>query len=164
MRKDHEIEEKNELISVKKAGQLYNVSHLSLWAAIRCGRLKKIVIDGRVFLNRGLIDQYLESKYDREYSLRDGKLLYNREAGRYSPKMCEELFNVPKNHLYHAIYSGKLKATKSGHSYVIDHKDIVAYVGNGVEIRKYAKTKNPLPERVIKSIEERKKKAKKCPN
>ena len=155
-------EEKEELISVKKASEIYKLSPLSLWAAIRCGRLKKIQIEKNVYLTRKLIDEYMASKYDREYSLRKGELLYDRDEGRYSPKMCAAIFNVPQNHLYHAIYSGKLKHTRVGSSYVIDHKDIMAYVGKGVSIRKYAKSKNELPPQVVKSKELRRLKTKKC--
>lgn len=136
MRQTHE--EKEKLITVAEAAEIIDLQQPSIRAAIKCKRIPVTRMHGRVFIKMKDLENYKKKKYDRFYSLDDkGHRIYDRKSGIYSPRMISKIFNIPVHHIYHAIYTDKIKYEKYRSSYIIKNEDVLDYLALEIPIRKY---------------------------
>ena len=114
----------NRMFTISSAAREYDVSRQAITLIIRNKRLNAIKKKHRWSFTQEDWEKYQSSRYDRRYSKRNGKLLYNPENGIISPRMLANELNVHIQHIYYLIRTGKIPVKRSKSAYVINRNDI----------------------------------------
>ena len=86
---------------------------------------------GHWILTKSDIDAYRANKYNRDEMKHDGKRVFDPEAGTFSVEQVMRIMSehlgepYPKQKLYYKLYSGQLKASRSGVAWVIRKEDAI---------------------------------------
>lgn len=112
-------------MTITEAAKVRNVTRQAIYLAIKEGRLKVIK---RGKLQKVKLESLIDlekTRYVRAAKVFQGEDLYSDKKGVISPPKAAKLMNVGVSVVYNAIYSGKLKATKKGRSWIIYAKDLI---------------------------------------
>jgi excisionase family DNA binding protein len=114
-------------VSVSEAARIKNVTRQAIYLAIRLKRLRayKHGDAWKIFLVD--LDEYDKQRYSRAISTFNGELIFDETKGYISMEKASEMIGVPKQKLYYAARTGKLKAVRKRQSWVIKVEDLLAY-------------------------------------
>lgn len=118
--------------SLTQAAKYMNTERQGVFAAIKKGRLKSTIVNGRHQISRKDIDEYLDNKYDPRERKFQGQKVYNQDEGDRSVEQValwlSEKLKKPctSNHIYYLLYTGRVRAFKKGGSWVIKKEDYEA--------------------------------------
>lgn len=115
-------------VTVSQAAKIKNVTRQAVYLAIKLKRLKAYRHNDRwkVFLTD--LKSYDDKRFSRVYhSTVNGKPVFDESKGIVSVERAAQLINVPRQKLYYAIRSGKLKATRKKAAWVVNVLDLFAY-------------------------------------
>lgn len=105
----------------------YGVTRQAVILAIKSGRLKA-TREGRFWkVFSADLYEYYNNKYSRKLSVFDGELIFNKAKGLMSVDEAAESLGIPKQNIYYAIRSGKLKGERVGPCYTIHIRDLARY-------------------------------------
>lgn len=121
-------EEQINLLSVREITILLNCQRITIYSAIKKGRLKAIKRDNMIYITEENLKTYLLTKYSRDHSMFNGELLYDKTKGEYSIRNAAKEMGCTYNHVYYLITKGFLKFKKKGFSRVIMKEDIDEYM------------------------------------
>jgi len=122
----HENDEKKEEMSISVLCKTYGVTRQSVSTCIKNNRLKAEKIKGRWIITKTHWDEYIKSKYSREFSEIDGVKVFDEKLGRISVGKAAYILNIDRQKLYHIIRKKLLPFNRAGAAYVLDIKDINA--------------------------------------
>ncbi len=111
-------------LTLSEAAKLHEVGRGAIFAAIKCGRLKGELIDGRWRIKYEDLEEYERKLFIRENtSSYNGRKMY--EKGRaYSVKQVAKDMGCTKLHIYYLLKRGELKYEKLGGQLVISQESI----------------------------------------
>jgi hypothetical protein len=119
----------DDILTATQASEYAHVVKQAIIRAIYAGRLKAWKSkESKWLMYRKSIDEYRETKYNRDDKTVDGERIFDAEKGFFSVPQIEKVIShelqraFSRNRLYRMIYSGELKARKRGNSWVV-HKD-----------------------------------------
>lgn len=118
----------DDVLTATEASEYAHVVKQAIIRAIYAKRLKAWKKDSKWFMYRKSIDEYRETKYNRDDKTVDGERIFDAEKGFFSVPQIEKVIShelqraFSRNRLYRMIYTGELKARKRGNSWVV-HKD-----------------------------------------
>ena len=120
---------KTEVVSISEAARINGTSRQAIYGAIDKKRLKatKDPKSGRLKILLADLEEYRRTKYSRNFSKKDGKLIFDKKKGLYSVGQAAELIGVNPGDLYYRIKKGELKSSRNGAAYVLHIDDIKAY-------------------------------------
>ena len=130
-----------EIICVSQACKRYNVRRQTIFLSIYKDRLKAKKVKNKWWFTVGAWKDYQKSKYDRSYSMKNGKHIYNIEEGIMSPTMISQQYGVNKQRLYYLIRQGVIPCQRVGCSYVVCKEDV---------FQNFEKFKSKVPDPMVK--------------
>ncbi len=113
-------------ITISEACKIFGRTRQGIFLSIQNKRLKAEKINGKWYVTRKSWKEYLDTRYRREFSCKDGKRIYDIEKGIISPSMALKILDIDKNHIYHCLRKGLIPFYKIGCSYVLNIKDILS--------------------------------------
>ena len=121
---------KTKVISVREAALIHGVEVGAIYIAIAKNRIKarKDPNSGRWEVNRESLEKYRCNKYSRNFSMRNGRLIFDKEQGLYSIAQTVDLLETNAQDIYYQIRKGELKASRSGAAYVLHIDDIAKLI------------------------------------
>lgn len=114
-------------LTIAEAAQHYQITRQAIYVAIKQGKLKAQKQQAHWTVDVHEIERYRQNRYSREFSRKDGQLLFNKEEGIYSVQQTAQMLQVPVQTIYYAARSGYLKAQRKGATWVIHIADIEQY-------------------------------------
>lgn len=127
------------MMTLIEAAQKHGVSRQGIYVAVKKKRLKAEMKSYRWMVNQADIDEYNRTKHKREFSLDNGKLLFDKKKGLYSVKEAAQYLGKTSQYLYAQLRHRKLFGSRRGFTWII-HID---------EIERFKKTMRPkLPPRL----------------
>ena len=114
----------NTLLTITEASNMFNVTRQAIMIVIKSKRLNAKKEKSKWVISPEDWKSYLDTKYDRRFSVKDGEFLFDESLGKMSPKMLAQKFGVNIQHIYYLIRGKKIPACKKGGSYVISNEDI----------------------------------------
>ena len=126
----------SDTMTIQEAATKAGVTRQALYLAIINGRLlaqkkrlpgdsEKRPMKWRITLQD--LVAYCVSKYSRDYSKRDGKLLFDKKEGWHSVSEVAKYLDMPLSHVYYALRKGDLACRRVGCTYVIHIDWITRY-------------------------------------
>jgi hypothetical protein len=92
---------------------------------IRRLSLKAVKRQGKIYTCDEWIEEFYENKRSKDlHSIFNGRKVFDPEKGELSLRMVYEELGVAKTSALYYIQSGRLKATRKGHYYVIDRVEL----------------------------------------
>jgi len=124
------------IISIAEAARLSGVTRQAIYVSIKSNRLKatrdgnrwKILVDDLV--------EYRKTRYSREFSIKNGRRIYQEDSGTFSIAKTAKILGVPVQKIYYCTRRGILKAHREGCAWVIDQKDIEEFKEKYLKKRK----------------------------
>lgn len=113
-----------ELLSIREAAKIRNVTKQAVYLAIREGRLKPFMRGKVMKVSMAAIMELEKKKYERVVKLFQGEEVFSDKNGVISVAKAAKLTGMPRTSLYNAIYSGRLNAERKGHSWVLRVRDL----------------------------------------
>ena len=106
-------------VSVSEAARIKKVTRQAVYLAIRMKRLKayKHGENFRIFLTD--LDAYDKQRYSRATSVFKGERIFDDEKGSVSMDKASQMLAIPKQKLYYAARTGKLRAHRKGACWVV---------------------------------------------
>jgi excisionase family DNA binding protein len=114
-------------VSVVGAARLKGVSRQAIYQAIRLGKLKAYMNGERYQVSLDDLKRYDDEKYCRNKSTLDGEYIFDYDKGLLSVFQAAQMLGVPRQQLYHAVRTGKLKTVRKNCAYVITTQDLLEY-------------------------------------
>ena len=130
------MKKEEELISVTEACKRFGITRQALFICIRSKRLKAEKIKNRWYFTAKAWNDYVNSKYSREYSIRDGLNMYDIKNGVLSPSMVSEQFGLEKQQIYYLLRKGVIPDKRMGCAYILSKNDVKNSL-NKIKIKKY---------------------------
>lgn len=124
---DFKGDDMSESVSVSEAARIKKVTRQAIYLAIKEKKLRAYR-DGdswRILL--GDLYEYDKQRYSRENSVFNGELIFDESKGYVSFKKASEITKIPKQKLYYAARTGKLKFMKKNKSWVVKIDDLLVY-------------------------------------
>jgi len=120
---------KTEVVSISEAALINGVSRQAIYGAIDKKRFKAIKDpkSGRLRITLADLEEYRRTKYSRNFSKKDGKLIFDKEKGLYSVAQAAELIGVDPWDIYYSIRKGELNPSRNGAAYILHIDDIKVY-------------------------------------
>jgi len=118
----------DEILSISQASKRYKVSRQAIFLCIQKGRLKASVIDKKWRFTVNAWNEYIDSKYHRRFSVRDGKKMYDIDEGILSPSMISERFGIHKQKVYYLVRKGIIPSERIGSAYIIQEQNFLKYM------------------------------------
>lgn len=118
----------NGYVSVSEAARIKKVTRQAIYLAIRLKRLKAYRHEDRwkVFLMD--LKAYDDNRFSRmHHSTYNGEPIFDEEKGYFSVDTAAKMINIPKQKLYYAIRTGRLKASRKRSAWVIHVTDLLRY-------------------------------------
>lgn len=115
-------------VSVSEAARIKNVTRQAIYLAIKLNRLKayKHGDHWRIFTMD--LKDYDEKRFSRIYhSATESGPLFDESKGEISADKAGKLLGVPKQKIYYAMRTGKLKCRRKGYAWIIEMNDLLDY-------------------------------------
>ncbi len=131
----------NSCVTVSEAARIKKVTRQAIYLAIRLKKLRAYKHGEKWKVFRLDLDEYDNQRYSRATSTYNGELIFDDERGLISIEKASQLVGVPKQKLYYAARTGKLKAERKRASWVVSVKSLFQYQdeflkkGNGFQER-----------------------------
>lgn len=116
------------MLNITLASKIYYITRQAIAIAIKNKRLNAVKIKNNWCFTQQEWNNYEKSRYDRKYSIRDGKYLYDIEKGVLSPSMIAKEFGVDAQQVYYLLRTENLPHQRVGHAYVINREDFVKFL------------------------------------
>lgn len=114
----------DKILTVAQAAKKLKVTRAAIYAAIAKDRLQTFKKDGKYLIHLKDLIIYESFRYSRDFSVRDGELVFDRNKGRCSVRDASSIMRVNDQKIYYWLRMGYLKHVRNGKFYVIDLKDI----------------------------------------
>lgn len=131
-------------MTLTQAAMYMQVSRQAVYVALISGKMAGTKKDGKWFISRSEVDEYLVRKYNRAYSTIDGKPRFDKKKGELSTREVAEHLNIPMQKAYYLIRSGVLKSFRKQSSYVVLVRDLQEAkkilnnnLGSGIQVGSY---------------------------
>lgn len=119
------MKENQDWICAKTAAELMGCKIHNVWMLIRRLSLKAKKIKGKYHTTKEWIAEYQNNKRSKDHnSIFNGRKVFNHRNGILSVSMVAKDLNVARCTVIYWIKTGKLKAYRTGHYYVIYLKDL----------------------------------------
>ena len=123
-----------EPITITQASQELNVTRQAVFLAIKMQRLVAFKHDHRWLILKSDLNHYVNNKYSRKLSRREGALIFDRKKGQYSINDVSNILKVDQNRVYYLVRLGKIKTSRSGGNIVILHEDLRKFIDKEAKI------------------------------
>jgi len=115
-------------MSVSEAAKVKKVTRQAIYLAIRLKRLRAYKQEDKWQIFMSDLKEYDKNKFSRvHHSKINGKPVFDEEKGYMSVDTAAKKLNVPKQTIYYAVRTGKLKASRKNAAWVIHVKDLIKY-------------------------------------
>lgn len=111
-------------ITAREAAEITGTTVAAIYFSIKKGKLKATKNDKGYLINYEDFKMFLKRRYNRAYSLYEGKPRYDKTKGEYSVTEASEYLKVPAHWLYFLIRGGKMSYSKKGCSYILHIEEI----------------------------------------
>lgn len=115
------------MMNLAQAGKYLGISRQAVRVAIFSKKLEAVKVSNRWAITTIDLDIYKQNKFKREFCKIDGEPLYDKSKGEYSISEAAEILGCPKQHLYYAVHTNKIKTSRKRKSWIILLNDIIAY-------------------------------------
>ena len=118
------------LHDLQSAAQYLDISPNAVYMALTKNKIKHKYIDGRVFFEEKDLDDYYESRYDRDQELFRGKKIFSKENGLFSIPAVADILTEETNStftphsLYYFIRTRQFPAVKIKNRWVINQETL----------------------------------------
>jgi len=113
-----------DLMTVNQVGDQLAISNQAVYLALRKNRMNGIKLRGHWAIPKTEVENYVDTLYSRDFSKKNGKLIFDKENGRFSVSHASKYLNVPIHRIYYFIYQGLIPYKRVKCSYVIHKKDL----------------------------------------
>lgn len=127
----------NKYILVKKVASMVDVHPVTVYKAIRLGRLRSVKVaypkkhprsSGFITVTtQEWIDEWRATLHDKSIQKFNGRQMYDKSKGELSTGMARKLLGYSKNKFDYYIQKGHIKFIKKGFYYVLDISDVLAF-------------------------------------
>lgn len=114
-------------MTVSEAARRNQVTRQALYLAIKEGRLKTHMKEGRQRVFVSDLESFTKERYTRKRSRLDGELIFDDAKGTLSIAQASERYNIPEQKLYYAVRVGKLPSRRARAAWVLSVADVERY-------------------------------------
>lgn len=114
-------------VSVSEAAKIKKVTRQAIYLAIRLKKLRAYKHGETFRVFRVDLDDYDNQRYSRITSTYKGELIFDDNKGLISIDKAAKMLSIPKQKLYYAARTGKLKAERKRSSWVVAVEDLFKY-------------------------------------
>ncbi len=115
------------LMTVSQAAKVNGVTRQAIHFAIKMKRLNARKDNDTWLIANEDLKEYIETRYSRSKSRREGELIFDKQKGYYSINEAAKFLNRNANHVYYLVRLGKLKTQKIGAAIVIQDTELHKY-------------------------------------
>jgi excisionase family DNA binding protein len=130
-------EQQINLLSVTEIMMILNCQRITIYSAIKKGRLKAIKRGSMLYITEDNLKTYLLTKYSRDHSMFNGELLYDKSKGEYSIRNAAHELGCSYNHVYYLLSKGYLRFKTKGLNRIIMKEDLDEYMKKIHESQNY---------------------------
>lgn len=137
--KPKEVTRENGYITVSEAAKIKNVTRQAIYLAIKLNRIKtfRMGATDTWHVCKEELEEYDETRWDRESKVVDGDLVYDELEGKISIARASRMLNISVGMLYYAHRRGWFPySTKINHAIVLRFKDLAELKKNHYEFIK----------------------------
>jgi excisionase family DNA binding protein len=116
------------LLTVSQAAKKHGVTRQAIFFAIKMKRLNARKENETWLIAASDLKDYYESKYSRARSIKEGKLIFDKDQGFYSISEAADILGKNMNHVYYLVRMGKLKTHRQGTAIVIQDTELQNYL------------------------------------
>jgi len=127
--------------TITGAALFMRVSRQAIYWAIRNGKLKAELVNGKWNIVIRDIEEYMVKRYNRLFSTFDGSLLFDPKKGERSVKQAAGLLDVSIHRIYYYLTKGIIQGIRKNKTWVI-HDSEIERIRPYIEVRK-------LPHKVV---------------
>lgn len=124
------------LMSVSQAAGKRNVSRQAIFYAIKMNRLKARKENGCWLISDQDLQIFVDSKFSRSISKKDGELIFDKNKGHYSVSEVAKMLKKPRHQVYYFVRLGSLKSHRLGGNIIIKDEDIKTFIKDKHKIRR----------------------------
>lgn len=120
-----------ELIPLRKAAMMCNVTKQALYVAFKKRGLKAIMMNKRIFVTEKALYDYQLNKYNSDLRKFEGEYVFDLTKGHFSihqvlRALSEELKRpYPKQRIYYFLRTGQLKGFRKGNAWIVMQESAV---------------------------------------
>ncbi len=129
-------------LTIKEAASAKKVTCAAVRSAIKLKKLKAHKLGGRWLINFDDLYEYDKRRFNRDYSMHDGKLKWDPNKDEISVRKSAALYNIPEQELYYSIKKNYLHAKKRGGAWVLNIIDLNNYRASRGKRNKHYKSGN----------------------
>jgi excisionase family DNA binding protein len=121
---------KDYFYSLSEAAEYAKIGRQAIYMAIKKKRLNAVKHGQRWGISKEDLDKYRLSKYDRENRRINDQPIFDVDNGIWSVQHTAKFLTaalgrkVELQEVYYKIYSGKIKCTRVGATYLLNRKDV----------------------------------------
>lgn len=112
------------MLSLVEAAKKQNITRQGCYVAIKKKRLKAEFKDFRWQIRPEDIEAYVQSKYKKEHSTRNGKILFDKSKGLYSVKEVADIVGKAPQFIYHQLRKDRILGIRKGATWIIQASEI----------------------------------------
>lgn len=114
-------------VTVSEAARIKKVTRQAIYLAIRLKKLKAYKYGDTWKVFRMDLKEYDKQRYSRITSTHNGELIFDDSQGLISIDKAAEMLGIPRQKVYYAARTGKLKAQRKKSAWVIAVEDLFRY-------------------------------------
>jgi hypothetical protein len=111
------------------------VSRQAIYWAIRNNKLKAKLLDGKWAIIITDIEEYMNRRYNRHYSIQNGELLFDPNKGELSVKQAAGLLEISIQRLYYYLNKGMIPGLRKNKAWVVMDNEVEKFKSY-LEVRK----------------------------
>lgn len=115
------------LLTVSQAAKTHGVTRQAIFFAIKMKRLNAKKENETWLIAESDLKDYVENKYCRSKSTKEGELIFDKSKGFYSIVEAANFLGKNTNHIYYLVRMGKLKSHRQGSAIVIQDVELHHY-------------------------------------
>lgn len=126
MRYENGEKEKVKLSTIEAAKYLC-VGRGAIFQAIRFKKIPAEKVEGKWLISKLDLYKYKQNKYKTRKAIFEGSPIFDISNGKYSMQDAARFLNCPRQHLYHACRTNKIKHDRKYHYWVIHIDELIRY-------------------------------------
>lgn len=135
--KNCDIKMKNdEDLCLREVANRLGVLRQTIYSLIRKKRIKAYQVGRRWYIKPEFIQEFIKTKFSRDFLKINGELLYDNEKGIYSVRQAAEIMGVPYQHVAYLVRKGFLRAKKIMCHHIIMKEEMEKYMTTMEECKK----------------------------
>ncbi len=115
------------MLTISQCAKKHSVTRQAIFFAIKMQRLNASNETGTWLVSESDLKDYIENRYSRAKSRKEGDLIFDKSKGFYSISEAAKFLGKNTNHMYYLVRMGHLSAHRQGAAIVIQEDELYKY-------------------------------------